>query len=276
MKNDLLIKNDLAINGGEKTVTRSFTWPVFDETDVQAVTEVARSGQWGNPDCKGLVEKFEQEFAAYCGTRYAITCVNGSVSLRLALIASGVRPGDEVIVPPYTFIATATVVLEANCVPVFVDIEPDTYNLDPGKIEAAITPRTKAIIPVHFAGQACDMDAIMAIARKHNLTVIEDAAHAHGGEYKGQRVGAIGHVGSFSFQSSKNLTSGEGGLIVTNDDALAARCRSIHNCGRVPGGAWYEHHVVSANYRLGEFAGAILNCQLDRLDEQTDRREANA
>jgi dTDP-4-amino-4,6-dideoxygalactose transaminase len=113
----------------------------------------------------------------------------------------------------------------------------------------------------------------MTIARKHDITLIEDAAHAHGSEYKGRRVGAIGHMGSFSFQSSKNLTCGEGGLITTNDDALAERCRSIHNCGRIPGGAWYEHHVISANYRLGEFAGAILNCQLDRLDEQTDTRD---
>src|SRR6187200_2022850 len=150
------------VEKSQKTVTNTFSWPVFDESDVSAVTEVARSGAWGNPDCSGLVEKFEKEFAAYCGSKYAITCVNGSVSLRLALIASGVRPGDEVIVPPYTFIATATVVLEANCVPVFVDIEPDTYNLDAAKIEAAITPRTRAIIPVHFAGLACDMDAIMA------------------------------------------------------------------------------------------------------------------
>lgn len=183
------MEKNLAINGGTKTVTKNFTWPLFDESDVQAVTKVAQSGQWGNPDCGGLVEKFEKEFAAYCGSRYAMACVNGSVSLRLALIASGVRPGDEVIVPPYSFIATASVVIEANCVPVFVDIEPDTYNLDPSRIESAITRRTKAIIPVHFAGQACDMDQIMAIAAKHNLVVVEDAAHAHGGEYKGKEAG---------------------------------------------------------------------------------------
>src|SRR5687767_12566074 len=167
--------DNLAINGGEKTVKKTFPWPIFDDTDVKAVTQVAESGEWANPDCRGYVEKFEQEFAAFCGSRFALSCVNGSVALRLALIASGVKPGDEVIVPPYTFIATATVVVEANCVPVFVDIHPDTYNLDPRKIEAAITARTKAIIPVHFAGQACDMDAIMDIAGKHNLTVIEDA-----------------------------------------------------------------------------------------------------
>ena len=142
--------NELAINGGDMSVKKSFSWPVFDESDVQAVADVAKSGAWANPDCKGLVEEFELEFAAFCGSRFALSCVNGSVALRLALIASGVRPGDEVIVPPYTFIATATIVIEANCVPVFVDIRPDTYNMDPSKIEAAITKRTKAIIPVHL------------------------------------------------------------------------------------------------------------------------------
>ena len=275
MKNDLLMKNDLAINGGEKTVTRTFTWPVFDETDVQAVTEVARSGQWGNPDCKGLVEKFEKEFAEYCGSKYAIACVNGSVSLRLALIACGVRPGDEVIVPPYSFIATASVVIEANCVPVFVDIDPLTYNIDPSKIEAAITKRTKAIIPVHFAGQACDMDRIMEIAKKHNLFVIEDAAHAHGGEYKGKKLGSIGHAGSFSFQSSKNLNSGEGGLVVTDDDKLYDMMNSLRNVGRVKGGQWYEHHYAGCNYRITQFQAALLSSQLKRLDEQTRLRDKN-
>ena len=131
-----------------------------------------------------MLKAFEDEFAAFCGAKYALACVNGSVALRLALIACGVRPGDEVIIPPYTFIATSTIVLEANCVPVFVDIDPDTYNLDAAKIEKAITKRTKAIIPVHFAGQACDMDKIMAIAKKHNLKVIEDSCQAMLGEYK--------------------------------------------------------------------------------------------
>src|SRR5690606_25487738 len=127
---------DLAINGGSKTVERNFVWPVFDDTDVQAITEIARSGAWGNPDCKGYIEEFERAFAAYCGTRYAVSCSNGSVALRLALMAANVRPGDEVIVPPYTFIATASTVVEANCVPVFVDIDPDTYNLDPSRIRS--------------------------------------------------------------------------------------------------------------------------------------------
>jgi len=269
------MKNDLAIHGGKKSVTADFTWPLFDKNDIHAVTRVAQSGQWGNPDCGGLVEKFEKEFAEYCGSKYALTCVNGSVALRLALIASGVKPGDEVIVPPYTFIATATIVVEANCVPVFVDITPDTYNLDPSKIEAAITGKTKAIIPVHFAGQSCAMDSIMEIARKHKLTVIEDAAHAHGGEYKGKKLGSIGHAGCFSFQSSKNLTAGEGGLVVTDDEKLFDMMNSLRNVGRVKDGQWYEHHYLGCNYRITQFQAALLSEQLKRLDKQTKTRDEN-
>ena len=201
--------------------------------------------------------------------------VNGTVSLRVALLAAGIEAGDEVIVPPYTFLATATAVVEANATPIFADIELDNFNLDPRAIEAAITPRTKAVIPVHMGGLPVNMDAILDIARRHRLTVIEDAAHAHGAAYRGRRVGAIGQLGSFSFQSTKNLTSGEGGIILTNDDELAERCRSIHNCGRIAGGAWYEHHVMSGNYRLGEFQGAILNAQLTRFDAQAETRERN-
>jgi dTDP-4-amino-4,6-dideoxygalactose transaminase len=225
------------------------------------------------------VATFEKRWAEYIGTKHAIAVVNGTVSLRIALMAIGIDAGDEVIVPPYTFLATATAVIEANATPIFVDIDRDTFNLDPREIEKAITPRTRAIIPVHLGGMPCDMDAIMTIARRHNVKVIEDAAHAHGSEClaagRAQRVGAIGDLGSFSFQSSKNLNSGEGGILTTNDDQLADACRSIHNCGRIKGGQWYEHHVMSANYRLGEFQGAILNCQLDRLGEQTNLRDAN-
>lgn len=268
-------KQDLAIFGGEKEVKKAFRWPIFDEQDVEAVTSIARSGDWANPDCKGYVETFEKEFASFCGSKFALTCVNGSVALRLALIAAGVKPGDEVIVPPYTFIATASIVIEANCVPVFVDIHPDTYNLDPEKIEAAITHKTKAIIPVHFAGQGCDMDAIMGIATKYRLNVIEDAAHAHGGEYKGKKLGTIGHAGSFSFQSSKNLTAGEGGMVVTDDEALYERMNALRNVGRVKGGQWYEHHYLGCNYRITQFQAALLSQQLRRLDEQTRLRDEN-
>ena len=269
------MKQNLAINGGPKTIDKNFNWPVYGESDVDVVAEIVRSGNWGNPDCGDKVEAFEKEFAAFCGTRYALTCVNGSVALRLALIACGVKPGDEVIVPPYTFIATASIVIEANCVPVFVDIDPDTYNISPSQIEKAITKRTKAIIPVHFAGQACDMDAIMAIAKKHNLRVIEDSAHGHGAEYKGKKLGSIGDAGCFSFQSSKNLTSGEGGLVVTNDEALYDMMNSLRNVGRVKGGQWYEHHHAGCNYRITQMQAVLLSSQLKNLKEQTARRHEN-
>ncbi|MCX6222661.1 MAG: DegT/DnrJ/EryC1/StrS family aminotransferase [Bacteroidia bacterium] len=269
------MKQNLAINGGPKTIDKNFAWPIYDETDVDAVAEIIRSGKWGNPDCGDAVEAFEKEFASFCGTKYALTCVNGSVALRLALIACGVKPGDEVIVTPYTFIATASIVLEANCVPVFVDIDPDTYNLNSVEIEKAITNRTKAIIPVHFAGQACDMDAIMAIARKHHLRVIEDACHGHGAEYKGKKLGSIGDAGCFSFQSSKNLTSGEGGMITTNDEQLYDMMNSLRNMGRVKGGQWYEHHNPGCNYRLTQIQAVLLSNQFKRLKEQTARRHKN-
>jgi dTDP-4-amino-4,6-dideoxygalactose transaminase len=269
------MKKNLAINGGEKTIDKVFPWPLFDETDVNAVTKIVRSGQWGDPDCSGAVEEFEKEFAKFCGSKYALTCVNGSVALRLALIACGVKPGDEVIVPPYTFIATTTIVLEANCVPVFVDIEPDTYNIDPAKIEEAISERTKAIIPVHFAGQSCNMDAIMDIAEKHDLKVIEDACHAHGGEYKGNKLGSIGDAGCFSFQSSKNLTSGEGGIIITDDEELYDMMNSLRNVGRVKDGQWYEHHNLGCNYRITQLQAALLSQQIKRLEEQTRKRNKN-
>jgi dTDP-4-amino-4,6-dideoxygalactose transaminase len=238
------------------------------------VLAALRSGKWGRLDGT-QVREFEERFAAMHGCRHGIAMVNGTVSLRLGLMAAGSEAGSEVIIPPYTFFSTASAVIEANMVPVFADVELGTFNLDPRTVEAAITPRTRAIIPVHFAGQPADMDAIMAIAAKHKLLVIEDAAHAHGASYKDRPAGSMGHMASFSFQSSKNLTSGEGGLVTTNDDKLAAEVRSIHNCGRIPTGVWYEHHVISGNYRLGELQGALLNAQLDRLEEQTKTRDAN-
>lgn len=265
----------LAIHGGPKTVEKQFPWPIFDESDVAAVAEIVRSGQWGDPDCGGEVHRLEKEFADFTGARHALAVVNGSVALRVALLASGVQPGDEVIVPPYTFYATASIVLEANCVPVFADIDPETYCIDPDRIEEALTPKTRAIIPVHFGGQSCDMDRIMAIAEKHGLAVIEDACHGHGAEYKGVKLGSIGQAGCFSFQSSKNLTSGEGGMIVTNDDSRFARMNSLRNCGRVEGGMWYDHVNLGCNYRLTPIQAALVRRQLTRLDAQTRKRNEN-
>jgi dTDP-4-amino-4,6-dideoxygalactose transaminase len=265
----------LALLGGAAVRTKPFsTWPIFGEAEEARLLRVLRSGKWGRLHGEEVSE-FERRFASMHGCAHGIAVVNGTVSLRIALLAAGIRAEDEVIVPPYTFISTASAVIEANAIPVFADIDLQTFNIDPAAVEAAITPRTRAIIPVHFAGQPADMQAIMALAKTHNLVVIEDAAHAHGASYLGGPAGAIGHMASFSFQSSKNLTAGEGGIITTNDDALAAACRSIQNCGRVPDGVWYEHHVIAGNYRLGEFQGAVLNAQLDRLEEQTRTRDAN-
>ncbi len=265
----------LALFGGTPQRRAPFpSWPVFDERDEARLLRALRSGAWGRLQGSEVAE-FEQRFAAMHGCRHGIAVVNGTVSLRIALIAAGLQADDEVIVPAYTFLSTASAVVEANMVPVFVDVDLDTFNIDPLAVETAITPRTRAIVPVHFAGQPADMDAIQAIADRHDLFVLEDAAHAHGASHNGRPAGSLGAAASFWVQSSKNLTSGEGGIITTNDDGLAAMCRSIHNCGRVPDGIWYEHHVISANYRLGEFQGAVLNTQLDRLESQTRTRDTN-
>lgn len=269
------MSKQLALLGGSPVRTRDFPrWPVFDPTDEQRVLSALRSGHWGRLDGKQVAE-FESRFAGQHGCQHGIAVVNGTVSLRLALMAAGLEAEDEVIVPPYTFYATASAVIEANMVPVFADIDLDSFNLDPAAVEAAITPRTRAVIPVHFAGQPAEMDAINRLAEKHNLFVLEDAAHAHGAMWNGKPAGSLGQIGSFSFQSSKNLTCGEGGIITTNDDVLAEKCRSLHNCGRIPTGVWYEHHIISANYRLGELQGALLNSQLDRLEAQTILRDEN-
>jgi len=265
----------LALLGGTPLRTRPFTaWPIFGNSDERRLLRTLRSGQWGKLDGPEVAE-FERRFAARHGCRHGIGVVNGTVSLRLALMAAGIRAGDEVIVPPYTFYSTASAVIEANAVPVFADIDLDTFNLDPVAAAAAVTPRTRAIIPVHFAGQPADMTAFMRLAKRRGLVVIEDAAHAHGASYRGRLAGSLGHLGSFSFQSTKNLTSGEGGIITTNDGTLAERCRALHNCGRISGGAWYEHHLLAGNYRLGELQGALLNSQLDRLETQTATRDRN-
>lgn len=269
------MSSTLALFGGNATRQKPFpSWPVFGAPEEERLLATLRSGKWGKLHGDQVAE-FERRFAGMHGCAHGIGVVNGTVSLRIALLACGIQAEDEVIVPPYTFLATATAVVEANAVPVFADIDLHTFNLDPAAVERRITPRTRAIIPVHLGGQSSDMDALMEIAKRHRLTVIEDAAHAHGGIYKNRPVGATGHLSSFSFQSSKNLTCGEGGIVCTSDENLAQECQSIHNCGRKPGGRWYEHHVISGNHRLGEFQAAVLNAQLDRLEGQTATRDRN-
>jgi dTDP-4-amino-4,6-dideoxygalactose transaminase len=266
----------LAIEGGTPVRSRPWPrWPIFDETEEQAILEVVRSGKWWSVEGT-KVREFEEAFARFQDAQFAVCVTNGTAALEVALRAAHIGCGDEVIVPPYTFIATATAVLAVGATPVFVDVEEESLNIDPTKIEEAITPRTRAIIPVHIAGCPADMDGVLEIARKHNLLVIEDAAQAHAAEWKGTKVGAIGDMGCFSFQASKNLNAGEGGAVLTNNPHWADQVWSVHNVGRVRGGRWYEHHVLGSNFRMTEFQAAILLAQLKRLPEQTERRTQNA
>ena len=266
----------LAIDGGRPIRSSPFPeWPISDRREEKLLLEVLHSGKWS--ELTGdKVKTFQERFAAYQGARYAICVPNGTLALQMGLMALDLRPGDEVIVPAYTFIATVSAVLLIGARPVFVDIDPNTYNIDPAKIEAAISPRTCTILPVHLAGQAADMDAILQLSRKHHLTVLEDACQAWGAEWNGQRVGALGDLGAFSFQLGKNITAGEGGALVTNDLALQELCRSLHNVGRTLHGAWFEHEILGLNLRMTEWQGAILLAQLERLEEQYPVREQNA
>jgi dTDP-4-amino-4,6-dideoxygalactose transaminase len=266
----------LAINGGPPVRTKSFPqWPVFGDEERRHILEVVNSGQWGGI-ARNKLEQFERQFAAVQDAEYAIAVTNGTIAITLALKAAGVGPGDEVIIPPYTFIATATAPLMFGAIPVFADIEPDTFLIDPEKIEEAITPGTKAIIAVHIAGASVDMTRLNAIAQKHKIAVIEDSAQAVGTQWEGKGVGALGDMGTFSFQSSKNMTSGEGGIIVSNNKEMADQAWSMANVGRIRDGGWYQHESVGWNFRMTEFQAAILLAQMTRLDEQCERREKNA
>ena len=269
----------LAIEGGTpvRDIVRSPwpTWPVYDAEEERALLDVLHSGNWwGVAGDQG--RQFEQEFAAYQHARFGHVCTNGTAALEIAMRALNIGCGDEVIVPPYTFVATAGAVLAVGATPVFVDVLPDTLNIDPAQIEAAVTSRTRAIVPVHIAGRPADMDAVLEIAKNKRLAVIEDAAQAHGAEWRGTRVGALGDFGTFSFQAGKNLNSGEGGMILSNNEALADAAWSVINVGRIRGGHRYAHQVVGGNFRMTEFQSALLRTQLRRLPEQTALRTANA
>ena len=282
----------LAIHGGTPYRTKPFTkWPVHDEAEVQAVADVVRSGKWwrcaystgelekksaDQIDGRSRVEVFEERFAAAHCAKHAIAVTNGSAALDIALRAVGVKPGDEVITTPYTFVSTSMCIMNNFGVPVYADIDPATYNIDASQIESLITERTKAIVPVHFSGNLCDMERIMAIARKHGLAVVEDAAHAHGVEYKGEQfAGTFGDLNCFSFQESKNLPTGEGGMILTNSDQLYETAFSMHHLGRLPGEVWYKHFHQAWNARMNEFTAAIGIVQLGRMFEQNARRMEN-
>lgn len=264
----------LALNGGSPTCTISWpSWPVWDDAERHALLNVLESGKWWYG---ARVRAFEETFAAYHDARFGITTTSGTTALETALLALGIGAGDEVIVPPYTFLATASAVLRVNAIPVFADIQPHTLCIDPDDVERKITPKTKAIIPVHIAGFVADMDRLRAIAAAHHLKIIEDACHAWGSQWRGIGVGALGDCGVFSFQASKNISSAEGGIILTNDPALAAECRSYINCGRAEGKPWYEHYLLGSNLRMTEFQAALLQAQFTRLPAQNQRRAANA
>jgi dTDP-4-amino-4,6-dideoxygalactose transaminase len=266
----------LAVNGGTPVRQRPWpAWPEWDEADARAVADVVRSGEWFGPSGT-RVKAFGEAFAAFHAARFGAPCTNGTQALEIALRAVGVKAGDEVIVPPYTFIATASACVQANAVPVFADIEPDTYNLDPRAADAAITDRTAAIVAVHIAGCPADLDAFRELAQRRGLRLIEDAAQAHAAEWRGQRVGALGDAGTFSFQASKNLNAGEGGMVLTNQPDVYDLVWSIVNVGRVRDGGRYQHALLSGNYRMTEWQGALLLSQMRRLEEQTRRRNENA
>ncbi|MGH2531522.1 MAG: DegT/DnrJ/EryC1/StrS family aminotransferase [Thermomicrobiales bacterium] len=270
------VASRLAVDGGEPVRTAPFPrWPVADEREERLLLEVLHSGAWG--ELSGdKVATFAARFAEYQGARFGICVPNGTMALELGLRAVGVGPGDEVITTPYTFIATASAALLLGAKPVFVDVDPATCTIDPARIAPAITERTKAIVPVHVAGQPADMDGVLTVAREHGLRVVEDACQAWGAEWRGQRVGAIGDLGAFSFQAGKNITAGEGGIVVTNDPALAELCWSLHNVGRVRDGEWYQHERLGWNFRMTEWQGAVLLAQLERLPGQQAIRDAGA
>jgi dTDP-4-amino-4,6-dideoxygalactose transaminase len=264
----------LAINGGNKACDHTWpTWPVWDDLERKALNDVLESGNWWYGE---KVRQFEQAFADFQGAKFGVTTCNGTVAIEVALTALGIGAGDEVIVPPFSFVATASAVMRVNAAPVFADILPENLCIDPADVEAKITSKTKAIMPVHLGGHVADMDALNNIAAKHGIPVVEDACHSWGSQWKGKGTGAIGNCGVFSFQASKNISSAEGGIILTDDEDLAERCRSYTNCGRSEGRPWYEHHRLGSNLRLTEFQASLLLAQLTRLEAQLLKRQSNA
>ncbi len=261
-------------------------WPVWDKNEEIALIEVLNSGVWSYNGPKET--EFNKNFAEFCGVKYAVSAANGTVTLQMALEACGIGVGDEVILPGLTWQATAATIIDVNATPILVDVCEDTWCIDPKEIEKAITPRTKAIIPVHLYGNFADMDEVLRIAKKHNLFVIEDCAHKHGGEWNGMKAGSIGDIGSFSYQLSKILTAGEGGSVTTNNFELYEKLDALRNCGRRPEpettvkankgeGVYFDagNFCQSGNFRITEFQAAILVEALKRLPEQNKVRDEN-
>lgn len=281
------MSNQLAISGGESVRnTQTHPWPSWpsntsDEWESKIeplLREVYLSGNEGSGGA--MIPRFCEQYAQYSGTNYALFMPHGTDSISAALAGAldldGFSDGGEVIVPNYTFVATASAVLERNCTVAFVDVCPETFTIDPEAVEAAIRPETRAILPVHLGGHPADMGALQEIAKRHELKIIEDCAQAHGAEYQTKKIGSLSDVGAFSFQASKNLTSGEGGMVTTNDKDIHDRVCAFMNVGRAPGGARWEYPRLGWNYRPSEYLAAILLVRLELLEEQTDLRNRNA
>ncbi len=250
-------------------------WPVADAREEDALVAIVRSGKWFRGE---RVAAFESAYASLTGAKGCLATANGTSALITSLAALGVGPGDEVIVPPYTFIATVNAVLLMHALPVFVDSDLETFQIDGRKVEAAITPRTRAVIPVHLGGSAADLDTIVPIASRRGIAVVEDACQAHLAEWRGRKVGTYGSTGCFSFQASKNLNSAEGGAVITSDAALLETCYRFHNNSRGRGGSGtdFSYTRTGANLRLTEFQAALLLAQMTRLEAQSKTREQNA
>jgi dTDP-4-amino-4,6-dideoxygalactose transaminase len=270
--------SQLAILGGSRVRQQPWpAWPQFNERDRERLMGVLESRNWGGfPFPNRYSAEFAGKFAALHGARYGCTVVNGTAAITLALRAAGVKFGDEVIVPAYTWDGTATAALDAGATPVFADIDPDTYCLDVEAVRAAITPRTRAIIPVHLAMRFTEMDALIGLAREKDLLIVEDCAHAHGGQYKGRGAGAMGDLGTFSMQSSKLMTSGEGGAILTSRLDCFEAVQSLVNCGRASETDQFKQRPTGGNYRLSELQAALLMGQLEMLGELAATRSRNA
>lgn len=268
---------ELAIRGGPAAAEGLDVpeWPWMNEASEQHVQEALDSGHWCRNAGGEFCDRLEAEFAEYHDAEHAVAVSNGTAAIELALLACGVEPGDEVIVPSYSFIASASAVPAVGAVPRFVDTDPETYNIDLDHLEEVITDRTVGVVGVHFAGYPMDMDRLVPLVEEHDLFLVEDAAHAQGTEWRGEKVGTFGDFGTFSFQESKSLPSGEGGIVVTDDDVLAERARILHNIGREQGTTGYRHYRMGTNYRLSEIHAALALGQLEKLDAENRTREGN-
>lgn len=248
-------------------------WPQAGEREAELLRIVLESAQWGG--FHPFVTEFEQSFAAYQHSAFGISAFNGTVTLEIALNVLGIGPGDEVIVPAISFISSATAISRVGAIPVFTDVEPFSFNIDPEQVRRGLSPRTRAVMAVHFGGTMCQIDELISICRDRDLILLEDAAHAQGSEWNGKRAGSFGLAGSFSFQNGKVLTAGEGGMLVTSDAGFAQQSSSIANCGRIPGSSFYDHHRLGTNFRMTAFQAAVLLAQFERLPEQIQLRSAN-